>query len=307
MLDYVLLLLAICLAMCAVAALCLRAAARSRKASRPCRHCGYDLATIDNVSVCPECGNGFCSVDGRLYFGRYRALIRSLGILLLAATGTFGFANADLPTYRVLWADMQWLIQSVAGDSSADSMLVVGQSTKHPEWSLDKTGERGAAGAAEPLSLPAGVAMNLKKVEFHWRGMSLTIVKNPASGQWRDVNGERVGASDILKRLNAPSDFEEYMNALLTLNWFNGDLRAFYESKAYHKPGEYGPGNDRPFLRNRQPFHYMGYSWGWDAYRIGLYTTWGLIWVVAAGLIFLCFWVDRQKPLRKQVEATLPA
>lgn len=201
--------------------------------------------------------------------------------------------------------DIHWIIQSVAGSSSADYMRIVGISDEHAEWSFDQTGENGGGGAE--LVVPAGVALNLMEIQFLWRGMSLVIFKDPASGRWHDASGERVDALDMLNRLNAPSEFDEYLNALLTMDWYNGELQAFYESKAFHKPDEYGPGTAHPFHRKRQPFHYMGSSWGWDVYTIGLYVTWTLIWIAAAGLIVLSFWIDRRNPSRKKSAATLPA
>ncbi|MCR9215985.1 MAG: hypothetical protein NXI14_02165 [bacterium] len=202
---------------------------------------------------------------------------------------------------------MHWVIQEVAGDTTSHHMEIVGRSDEHAEWSLVQSGERGGSGGGLPPDMPAGVSLNLTQVEFLWREVSLVIVKDSSSGNWVDVDGASIDASGVRRRLQAPSDFDRYLEALLTMDWYNGDLRSFYESEAFHPPGDYGPGTANPFHRKRQPFHFMGYGWGWDVQTVGLYVTFGLIWAVTAVLIALSFWVDRRRPSRKRGEATLPA
>ena len=289
----------------AIASASVRRKGRQVARTKPCRSCGFSMVDAA-LHVCPECGNGFNPSDRRPYYGRSRALMRSLAILLLAFASTIAVANVDLPTYRVFQVDMYWVIQEVAGDTTFDHMEIVGRSDEHTEWSLIQSGERGGSGGGLPPDMPAGVSLNLTQVEFLWRDRRLVIVKDLSSGNWVDADGASIDASGVRGRLQAPSDFDRYLEALLTRDWYNGDLRDFYESEAFHPTGDYGPGTENPFHQKRQPFHYMGYGWGWGVQTTGLYATWALIWVVAVALIGLSFWVDRRKPSRRKPAATLP-
>jgi hypothetical protein len=227
--------------------------------------------------------------------------------LLLAAASTIVVGNADLPARRLLEAHMDWAIQSVAGDSSADVMRITGRSSVHKQWSFDQTLGAAASFGGEPDQLPDGVDVDLRVIEFDWRGSTLRLTRDSESSPWVNDRGVVFDTSAVLTRLNAPENFGEYVHALLTMDWFDGQLNAYYRSVAFHRPGEYGPGTENPFERKRQPFHLTGIGWGWDAQTIGLYVAWALIWIVAVATIGLCFWVDRRKPSRKKTEATLPA
>lgn len=281
---------------------------RDRQVARiePCRNCGYSM--LDAASdVCPECGSVYDPSDERPYFWRSRALIRSSAIVLLAIASTFVAAMSTLPTYRVFSANVEWRVQSVVGDPSADVMRMVGRSSEYGEWSLEQGGQSGGVVGGDPVELPPSVHVDLEEIDFLWRGSTLTLFRDAQSAQWIDDRGVVYNSDAILDLLNAPETFDGYVDALLTKGWFDGELNAYYQSVAYHKPGEYGPGTEYRFQRKRQPFQFTGLHWSWDAATIGLYATWVLIWIVAVALIALSFWVDRRNPSKGKPAATLPA
>lgn len=305
-LDVLVLLFVGALALVFVASALFRRRERRIERRVPCRFCGYSMLGAASTK-CPECGNQFDPSDSRPYVGRPRAWIRSVAIVLMALASTFVAATSTLPTYRVFSASVEWRIQSVVGDHSANVMRILGRSSEYGEWSLEQGGQSGGAVGGDPVELPPGVHVDLEEIDFLWRGKTLTLFRDDESAQWIDDSSAVYNSDAILGRLNAPETFDGFVDALLTKGWFDGELNAYYQSVAYHKPGEYGPGTENRFQRKRQPFHFTGLHWSWDAATFGLYVTWTLIWIVAVLLIGLCFWVDRRKPSRRKPDATLPA
>lgn len=305
-LDVLVLLFVGAIALVFVASAHIRRRERQLARIEPCRHCGYSM--LDAASdVCPECGSEYDPSDRRPYFGRSRAFTRSFAIVLLALASTYVAATASLPTYQLFSARVDWAIQSVAGNPSADVMRIVGRSSEYGEWSFDQMGESGASIGYDAVQLPGGVHVDLESIEFLWRGKALALFRDDESAQWVNDSGVVFDSDAVLNRLDAPENFDEFIHALLTMDWFDGELNAYYQSVAYHRPGEYGPGTENPFHRKRQPFHFTGLGWGWDVQTIGLYVTWALIWLVAVVMIMLSFWVDRRKPSRRRAAATLVA
>jgi transposase-like protein len=80
----------------AVAALVSRRAHKSA-GTEPCRFCGYSMQGAATPR-CPECGREFVSLNGQPYVGRSRAVVRSIGVLFLAAICSISVANTNLPT-----------------------------------------------------------------------------------------------------------------------------------------------------------------------------------------------------------------
>ena len=246
----------------------IRRTERAVAREEPCRSCGYSMLGAAS-DTCPECGAGFDPSDKSPYVGRSRARVRAVSSLILGGLATIAVANVDLPTYRVFQVDMHWVIQEVGGDTTFDHMEIVGRSDEHAEWSLVQSGERGGSGGGLPPDMPAGVSLDLTQVEFLWRNVSLVVVEDPSSGNWVDADGASIDASGVRRRLQAPSEFDRYVEALLTMDWYNGRLRSFYESEAFHPPGDYGPGTANPSTESANRFT----SWGTDG--VGTYTRSG--------------------------------
>ncbi|MFU8829698.1 MAG: hypothetical protein ACNA8P_09730 [Phycisphaerales bacterium] len=165
----------------------------------------------------------------------------------------------------------------------------------------------------------------LEQVEFDWRGATLSVRRDPQSGRWMDGKGQVVEAQDVLDRLNCPEIPKPVVSALLTMDWSNGELMAFYKSKAFHEaavfyesktfqerpqfklPETTGDGQGHQFMPIRQRFHFMGGGWTSGEYEVVVYMLWALIWLIAGWLIWLSFRVDRRNPSKKKPAATLPA
>jgi hypothetical protein len=281
------------LAVLAIISSLVRRKERQVTPTEPCRNCGYSMVDAA-LDICPECGREYDPSDRRPYFGRSRALTRSFAIVLLAFASTIVAGNADLPTYGVLSARMEWTMQSVLADPSSPTMRVVGWSSQH--------------GWASNLDLDTFPP--LEWIEFAWRGETLTVVKDTDTGRWVDKAGQVVHARDVLAKLNCTDIPEQQVGSLLTMNWSDGELRAFLETSTFDNPSDYGDidiATVPHFVRNRYRFHYSGGGANLIEYEVGLYVSWALIWIVAVGLIGLSFWVDRRKPSQKTAGATLSA
>ena len=138
-----------------------------------------------------------------------------------------------------------------------------------------------------------------------------------------DGNGQVVEAQDVLDRLNCHELPKPVVSALLTMDWSNGELIAFYKSKAFHEsavfyesksfyerpqfklPETTDDGQGHQFMPIRQRFHFMGGGRGLGEFEVVLYMLWALIWLIAGWLIFMSFWADRPNPSKKKRDATL--